>query len=527
MNHIHLTVRDALQKDAFKHAKLIAGEKGLDNPIKWTHIIETNEFDSLLNGGELILTTGMNLNLETSLETLHKFIEKEVSGICIEIGPHFKKLSPALKKFADENQLPIIVFEKTVKFVDITQKLHAFIINQHYDMLATLNYLNKKFTELSLLPNGILKILKALHDHFHRVVLFIGIDVKTYYYPPEAKEIGQALQEKMERYSLIHRTIDYDNKTFLISPVHVLGQVWGYLCLEIDKDSQNEFIISVLDGASKSIAQILLRIRTIEERKMNQEDETVQNLLLNKPYNREELKLIIPSINQDSIPYRVLLIHHASPLSKNEDEWKEIKVQRALSIRSLCKQHGIYPAVSVRKSETAVICFLNVEKTNDQNNFADLISTLFDVSFKYIGISATHTDIAHVSTAYREAKEVIQYNKMNGLDILFYENIGIARLLFQLQDTHLMEKFIDDYIGPLIQYDKEMNTELLKTLEVYLKFNESKKETANRLHIVRQTLYHRLDKIKELLGEDYLDPTNRLAMEVAIQAYRLTKHKAV
>lgn len=518
----HLTVREILQKDAFKYARLIAGDKGLDNPVKWTHIIETSEFDSLLNGGELILTTGMNLELETSLETLAKLIEKKVSGICIEIGPHFNNLSPTLKKFADEHHFPIIVFDRTVKFVDITQKLHTFIINQHYEMLHMLNHLNKKFTELSLLPNGILKILEALHDHFCQTALFVGNDRKAYYYPPETKEISQVLQTTCKHQAPKNSTIVAGNKIFAASPVHVLGQVWGYLFLKTDQESQKEFIISVLDGAAQSIAQILLRNRTIEERKMNQEDELVHSLLLGKPYNKDELELILPSINRDSMSYRVIIIQNKDPILKNEEEWKEIKVHRALTIRSLCKQNGIYPAVSVRKSETAVICFFN-SQIHDEKKITNLAPSLFDRNTEYFGISARHGDTTYFSKAYNEAKEAIFYNQINNTNTSFYDKIGVSRLLFQLKDTQLLERFIQDQIGPLIAYDKKMKTGLLQTLEVYLKYNESKKEAAERLHIVRQTLYHRLEKMKELLGESYLEPSNRLAIEVAIEAYRVVK----
>ncbi|MDY0395840.1 helix-turn-helix domain-containing protein [Virgibacillus halophilus] len=46
-----------------------------------------------------------------------------------------------------------------------------------------------------------------------------------------------------------------------------------------------------------------------------------------------------------------------------------------------------------------------------------------------------------------------------------------------------------------------------------------KKETAEKLFIVRQTLYHRLKKIGELIGSDFMKPDNRLALEMAIKAF--------
>ena len=64
MNNLKLTVRDVLSRDSFKHAKVVAGKEGLDRQVKWSHVLEVKEFDALINGGEMILTTGVGLQLD-------------------------------------------------------------------------------------------------------------------------------------------------------------------------------------------------------------------------------------------------------------------------------------------------------------------------------------------------------------------------------------------------------------------------------------------------------------------------------
>lgn len=59
-----LLVRDVLKRKYFESAKLIAGHHGLERQVQWTHILEIKDFDTLINGGELILTTGVGLQLE-------------------------------------------------------------------------------------------------------------------------------------------------------------------------------------------------------------------------------------------------------------------------------------------------------------------------------------------------------------------------------------------------------------------------------------------------------------------------------
>ncbi|MEO2207592.1 helix-turn-helix domain-containing protein [Paenibacillus pabuli] len=82
-----------------------------------------------------------------------------------------------------------------------------------------------------------------------------------------------------------------------------------------------------------------------------------------------------------------------------------------------------------------------------------------------------------------------------------------------------LEDFIEEYLGPVIRHDAERGGQLLSTLKQYLVLCCSKQETATALFIVRQTLYHRLDKIEALLGEDYILPEKRIATQLAIYAY--------
>jgi PucR family transcriptional regulator, purine catabolism regulatory protein len=70
-----------------------------------------------------------------------------------------------------------------------------------------------------------------------------------------------------------------------------------------------------------------------------------------------------------------------------------------------------------------------------------------------------------------------------------------------------------EYLQPVIHHDQTYNSKLLETLKVYLECNGSKQETANKLFIVRQTLYHRLQKLENLLGKDFMNHEKRVAFE--------------
>ena len=71
---------------------MISGIDSLDRQVKWSHILETTGFESLINDGELILTTdaGSGHNSASQITYVERPIARNVSGIRIELGYNFK-----------------------------------------------------------------------------------------------------------------------------------------------------------------------------------------------------------------------------------------------------------------------------------------------------------------------------------------------------------------------------------------------------------------------------------------------------
>lgn len=530
-NTFEITIKDIMQREIFQHAKVIAGKKGLKNEVRWTHILETNKFDTLLNGNELILTTGAGLKLDISEGTnfINNLIAKKTAGICIELGTHVDTISEEVINIANKFDFPIIVFDHVVKFIDITQDLHGLIIHNHHHLLKLLNELSRSFNELSLLPNGILKILEKLYKYTNGIALYIKNDEKSSYYPPESKEI----EKEMKKYIIDNSTlknrqfISLNNKDFIIVPVKGSGITWGFLSLEVKKNTMLEMLFPVLEQAALAIAQIMLRNRIIEERSQNVEDRLVRNLLYGQNFNLNELQQSFPILEQ-SFSFGLVLIQMNKQKSKIKNVQKnEGHLQKSILIRSIFTQHGFSPAISINNNEIAIIAFFkkNKERKTELEKISKVIKMInqtqekhvFDIENYQIGVSSFQSNLSAMSKCYEEAKKVIFLKSSNIISSTYYERIGVYRLLLN-QTKKDLELYVQEYLKPLIVYDIEKNSSLLHTLEVYLECRNGIKEASDRLFIVRQTLYHRLKKIEELLGDNYLEPDNRIAIEIAIKA---------
>ncbi len=99
-----------------------------------------------------------------------------------------------------------------------------------------------------------------------------------------------------------------------------------------------------------------------------------------------------------------------------------------------------------------------------------------------------------------------------------YDELGVWRLLAR-PDASDLQELVDHWIGPLIDYDRDHHSELLKTLVAYLEEFGALEATAAKLFVHRNSLRYRLVRIGELTGWDLNDPEQRFHLDLACRAF--------
>src|SRR5262249_24005945 len=149
------TVAQVLALDAVRSAapRVLAAADRLDAPVRWVHVIELAQAAHLLRGGELVLSTGIALPDDAA--ALSQYVAGlapvGVSALAVELGSRYaRSLPPALVAAAAEHQLPLIVFERESQFIEITEAVHARIIDAQLAELRSAERLHRVFTELAV-----------------------------------------------------------------------------------------------------------------------------------------------------------------------------------------------------------------------------------------------------------------------------------------------------------------------------------------------------------------------------------------
>ncbi|WP_443078951.1 helix-turn-helix domain-containing protein [Streptosporangium sp. NBC_01495] len=82
--------------------------------------------------------------------------------------------------------------------------------------------------------------------------------------------------------------------------------------------------------------------------------------------------------------------------------------------------------------------------------------------------------------------------------------------------------FLASALGPVIDYDARRGTALVQTLTAYFGMGGSLSRTSEALHIHVNTVTQRLDRIGQLLGDDWQAPDRALEIQLALRLHRLS-----
>lgn len=86
-----------------------------------------------------------------------------------------------------------------------------------------------------------------------------------------------------------------------------------------------------------------------------------------------------------------------------------------------------------------------------------------------------------------------------------------------------LSRLVQHALGPLLSWEAAHPSDLVRTLEVHLRHGCSPTRTAALLHIGRQSLYQRLERIESLLGLEIDDPDLLGELLAAVCAHRVVR----
>ncbi len=101
-----------------------------------------------------------------------------------------------------------------------------------------------------------------------------------------------------------------------------------------------------------------------------------------------------------------------------------------------------------------------------------------------------------------------------------YTKLGVFRILDYAKKEEL-KKFIRDYLGPIIDYDTKNNTDLITTLDNFIKNNCNYRKCAKDMYLHHNSIRYRIDKIKKICNINLNSSEDLLNISIAIKLLKL------
>lgn len=491
---------------------------------------ELPDIAHLLRGGELLLSTGVAL--PESATELSRFVEElagvDVAGIVIELGRRYTAALPAaLIEACDRQGVPLIELRRETPFVQVTEAVHALIVNAQLAELRLSEQVHQTFNELSVEgaePSEVVRqtarmagAAVVLENLSHQVLAF--------------DTAGGSPDELLERWESRSRAVTVSDRTeydsangWLVTTVGARGTDWGRLIIELKgTPSPRDVMLIERSGAALALNRLVERDRESLERQTHRS--LLSAILLHELTAAEiELRakaLGIPLTDRTLVAVVLRLRSTAHTPIEAQAQVREIAEAAAAAMRGLRalaligvidnQSVGVLLSTARRSPVDGVLARFS---SRVQRHLSEQMTSSVDI---VIAAGSAVTDTLEVRRSFDEAGQVADAALDQPHRPYFrLPDVRIRGLLQLLKDDSRLQTYIERELGPLLAYDAEHRTDLLDVLHHYLAAGRNKSAAADASHISRPSFYARLHRIEDILTIDLEDVDTCLSLHVAL-----------
>src|SRR6187431_1859504 len=161
-----LTVRDIANLPGLG-LELTAGATGADNPIRWVHVSELPDPTPWLEGGELLITTGLGIGelSRPQREYVRRLASHGLAGLAFGVGFGWAEPPAALADEAERLDFPLVTVPYEVPFIALTKAISSRLANAQLARLERALEVHERLAHSVLEGQGAPALLAILGDH--------------------------------------------------------------------------------------------------------------------------------------------------------------------------------------------------------------------------------------------------------------------------------------------------------------------------------------------------------------------------
>jgi DNA-binding PucR family transcriptional regulator len=178
------------------------------------------------------------------------------------------------------------------------------------------------------------------------------------------------------------------------------------------------------------------------------------------------------------------------------------------------------PIVLQRAEQT--IALLAADAFSEVSGTAEKIVAELGFGWRF-GLGGPEPGLEGIRRAYLEAREALEIGIALGLQDSVFRFDDLLLYRFLRIEPALVDRFVEQSLGPLIAYDARRKGELVKTIMAFFDADGSVKMAGESLFAHPHTVSYRLKQIERLTGWSLRDPEDKLRLQLALRAYKLVQ----
>ncbi|GAA1825342.1 PucR family transcriptional regulator ligand-binding domain-containing protein [Agromyces salentinus] len=534
------TVREILSLDAVVAGvpEVLASDEALDAHVRWVHVSDSSGVARLLEGGELLLSTGSGWPAEPA--DLDAFIgglvDAGLAGLVLELGVHYHYLPAVVERAARERGLALVVLHREVKFVVLTEAVHSRIISEQTAALRARDEVRERFTALSLRGSPADFIVQQLAQTLGSAVVLENLahEVVAAEAPPadEAELLAnwEARSRAEHRRHLAARQGGMPGGSspaasasspdeWLIVPVEARGTRWGHL-IAMPGPAHPAGRTSVLEQGAIALALGRLADGEADEWTRIGRQRLVDGLVSGRfaGLDGAEARVRAFGLPLEGATLYGIVVTGASIAPGAADA-----AARALAGRAI---DGAADAAGGPTG--ARIVLLSAPKALGDAQAAEFASALVggdagSLDRLVLSVGAPAGGLEGLLASVQEATDLARSARprgVRGVLVRRAEDRPLMRLVTSLRDDHRLLRHSERMLAPLIEYDLARDGDLLTVLGAMLAHPGNRTAAAAASHLSRSVFYQRLALIGDLLGYDLDDGEVLTGLHLALLVRR-------
>ncbi|MCB9421567.1 MAG: helix-turn-helix domain-containing protein [Ardenticatenaceae bacterium] len=519
---------------------VMAGAKQTRHNVLWVVLLtDWDELPDQARAGDLVLLPPIVQGQATTEQMLIKLQSLGEIGIAGLLA--FQPLPDAFSRKANELDVPLLVTPTGTSIRETHRAIAALLIDRQTATSERGMQLYRKLSEMSREGQSLSAMTDVMANLTGKIVIVQDkrLEIQALSSPRntdiDLSQLAEILTKRDElpallrnrkaaakaRQSYWQQLLPIENMGRLISPIISGDRARGYLSVVGPADDLDFLDSLAVEHGAAAFALEMAKAKAVSEARKALRGDFLEGVLSGS-LPKKEIERLAGRLDHDtSLPHAIMTFSWAgadTPSMRRLEtavNWVLANHNRSTLVHVYGDQHVcIFQTLKHNEDMEAAHSLGRriYEETTNEFPDAHLIS----------GASGPAMRLSDWPRVYQEALQAMELGERLKLNhVVDFHGLGVYQLLGQLEDIEVVRQFTQHVIGPLVEYDAQHRSSLVQTIDAYFDHHGNISQTAESLFIHRNTLLYRLERIKELTGQDLEQANMRLALQLALKLWQL------